>query len=119
MAALLRVNSGVGAGRVDKRKHREFEFFGQLYQTQGLAITLGFAHAEVAQTALFGVAPFLLAQHHTGRAIEPRQAANQTQIVGKVPVTMQFNKIGENQANVIQRVRALGVAGNFGDLPGA
>ena len=35
-----------------------------------------------------------------------------------MPVAMQFDKIGEYLADVVQRVGPLGMARNFGDLPG-
>ena len=34
-----------------------------------------------------------------------------------MPVAVHFDKVGEDFADVVQRVRALGVAGDLGDLP--
>ncbi len=119
LAALFGVDAGVGTGRVHEREHGQLEFFGRLHETQGLAVALGLAHAEVAHGALFGVAALLLAQHHAGVAIETRQAAHDRQVVRIVAVAVQFNEVGEDVAHVVERVGALGVAGNLGDLPRA
>ena len=118
LAAFFGVDTGIGAGRVHKGKHRQFEFLGGLHQPQCLAVPLGFTHAEVAQTTLLGVAPFLVAQHHTGGAVEAGQPAHDAQVVGKMPVAVQFDKVGEQLTHVVQCVRTLGVPGDLGDLPG-
>jgi len=108
---------GIGAGGVDKGEHRQPELLGQLHQAQRFAVALGARHAKVAQRALFGVAPFLLAQHHAGLAVEARQPADDALVVGKVAVAVQLDKMAKNFAHVIERVGALAVAGDLGHLP--
>ena len=60
----------------------------------------------------------MLAKHHAGRAIETGQAANNALVISKMPVAMHLDKMGEYLAQVIKRVGAFCMAGNFGDLPG-
>ena len=117
LPALFGVNAGVGARRVHEGEHREPELFGRLHEAQGLSITLGFAHAEVAQAPLACIATFLLPHHHAGGAIEAREPADDAQVVGKVAVSVQFDEVSEDVADVVQRVRALGMPRNLGDLP--
>ena len=59
-----------------------------------------------------------MAQHHAGRAVEAGQTADDAQVIGKMPVAVKLDKVGEYFVDVVQRVRALGVAGDLGDLPG-
>ena len=118
MAAFFGVYAGEGSRCIDKGEHRQFEFFSGFHQAQRFAVTLGAGHAEIARGALFGVTPFLLTQHHAGIAVETRQATDDAQVIRKMPVAVHFDKVGEDVADVVQRVRALGVAGDLGDLPG-
>ena len=104
---------------IHKGKDRQLEFFSCLHEAQRFAVALGLAHAKVTQSALFGVTPFLLAQHHTSLAIEAGQTAHDGQVICKVAVTVHLHKIGEDAVDVIESVRTLGVTRNFGDLPGA
>ena len=51
-------------------------------------------------------------------AAKARQAADDALVVGKVAVAVQLNEAGEQALDVVQRVGAVGVTGDFGDLPG-
>ena len=117
LATLLGIDTGESTGRIDKGEHGQFEFFCGFHQAQGFAVALRAGHAEVAQGALFGVAPFLVANHHAGLAIEAGQAADDGFIVGKVAITVHFHEIGKNFAHIVQGVRTIGMPGNFGNLP--
>jgi len=117
LAALFGVDAGVCARRVHKGEHGQLEFLSQLHQAQGLAVTLGLGHAEVAQPALFGVAAFLVTQQHAGLAVESSQAAHDGQIIGKVAVAVQLNEVGENLPHDVQGVGTVLVSGDLGDLP--
>ncbi len=55
--------------------------------------------------------------HHARLAIEARQAADDRQVVGKGAVAVQFVEIGKDLAHVVQRIGALGVAGDLRNLP--
>ena len=118
MAALFGIDARISTRCVDKGEQGQLELFGQLHQAQRLAVPFRFAHAEIAQAALFGIAAFLLTQHHARGAVETRQTTDDAQVIGKVAVAMQLDKVGEYFLNVVQRVGALGVPSNFGDLPG-
>ncbi len=118
LAALLGVDAGVGARRVHEGEHGQPEFLGRFHEAQGLAVALGAAHAEVAGGALLGVAPLLVAEHHAGMAVEAREAADDGEVVGEVPVTVHLDEVGEDLAHVVEGVGPLGVAGDLRDLPG-
>src|SRR5205814_8097965 len=75
LAALLGVDAGIGARRIDEGENRQRELLAELHQAQRLAIALGLRHAEVAGDLLFGIAPLLMADHHARRAAEAREAA--------------------------------------------
>ena len=119
LAALFGVDAGISAGRVHKGEHGQLELLGRLHQAQRLAVALGLAHAKVAHGAFFGVAALLVAHHHAGVAVEAGQATYDGEVVRIVAVTVQFHKVSEDVAHVVERVGTLGVAGNLGDLPGA
>ena len=118
LATFFSIDARIGTGCVDKGEDGDFEFLRGLHQTQGFAVALRAAHAKVARCAFFGVAAFLVSQHHAGVAIKARQATHNAQVIGKVAVAMQLHKVREDFVDVVQRVGALGVAGNLGDLPG-
>ena len=59
-----------------------------------------------------------MAQHHAGVAVEARQAADDAEVVGVVPVAVQFLEVGEDLVDVVQRVGALRMAGDLRHLPG-
>ncbi len=117
LPALFGIDAGISARGVHKGEHGQLEFLGGFHQAQGLAIALGPAHAKVAQGSLFGVAAFLVAQHHARRAVESGHAAHNALVVREVAVAVHLHKVGEDVVEVIQRVGPLGVARNFGDLP--
>ncbi|KAG1171022.1 hypothetical protein G6F35_017134 [Rhizopus arrhizus] len=58
-----------------------------------------------------------MADHHAGGAVEAREAADDGLVVGVHAVAVQFMEVGEHFAHVVQRVGALGVAGDKGRLP--
>jgi hypothetical protein len=59
-----------------------------------------------------------MTQNHTGGTVKTGQATHNGQVVGKVTVTVHFDKVSENFTDVIEGVGALRVACNFGNLPG-
>ena len=117
LTTLLSINPRKCPGCIHKSEDRQTEFFCCFHQTQGFAVALGLAHAKVAQGALFGVAPFLLANDHARVTIEARQAAHNGKVVGKVAIAVHLQKISEDFPYIVQRVRALGMAGDFRHLP--
>ena len=60
-----------------------------------------------------------MADHHAGLAIEARKAAHDRQVIGKRAVAVQFLEVGEDLADVVERVGPLRVARDLRDLPRA
>ena len=60
-----------------------------------------------------------MAEHHAGLSVEARQAADDALVVREGAVAMQLVEIGEQLVDIVQRVRALGVARDLRDLPRA
>ena len=52
------------------------------------------------------------------QALRSNQTAVDALTVRKMPVAVQFNEIGEDFMHIVQRVRALRMARDFGDAPG-
>ena len=75
LAALLGVDAGIGARRVDQRHDRQAEAVGQLHQADRLAIAFRVGHAEIVAHAALGVGALLVAEHDHRAAAEARQAA--------------------------------------------
>jgi hypothetical protein len=67
---------------------------------------------------LLGVAALLRANHQNLFAAEACHAADHRRVVAKGAVAVNLAEVGEDVLNVIQRVGALGVAGQFDALPG-
>ena len=119
LAALLGVDAGIGARRVDEGEHRQAELLGELHQAQRLAVALGLGHAEVARDLLLGVAPLLVADHHAGRAVEARQPADDRSVVREGAVAVQLLEMREEPLHVVERERALRMARDLRHLPGS
>ena len=116
--ALLGAEPGIGARRVDQRDDRRAELGGQLHQPERLAVALGMRHAEVALEVLLGVAALLVPDDHHRDAAEPRPAAHDRRVVHVEPVAVELDEVGEDGAEVVERVRAAGVAGDHDPLDG-
>ena len=109
---------GIGAGRVDERDDGLAELGRELHQPERLAVALGVRHAEVARDVLAGVAPLLVADHHHRLAVEAGEAAHDRLVVAEDAVAVQLDAVLEQQADEVERVRALRVPGDLGALPG-
>jgi hypothetical protein len=118
LAALLRRQRGVRARRVDEGDHRQAELLGLLHQAQRLAVPLRAGHPEAAVGVLLRVAPLLVADHHHRAAGEPGRAAHQGRVLGEEPVAVQLDELLEQRADVVEGVRALGVARELDPIPG-
>ena len=108
--------AGIGARRVDQGDDRGAELGGELHQPERLAVALGVGHAEVALEVLLGVAALLVADDHHGHAGQPGPAADHRGIVEVEAVAVQLDEVGEDGAEVVQRVGAAGVAGDHDPL---
>src|SRR6185369_17520095 len=73
----------------------------------------------VAIDARFDVAAFLMADDHHLFAGQTRHAADERGVVAKVAVTVELDPVGENTLYVIESVRTIRVASQFGASPRA
>ena len=117
LAALLGLDPGKGAGRVDQGHHRQAEPVGQLHQPDRLAIALGLGHAEIVLEPGGGVVAFLMADQHHPAAADPRQAADDRRVVGEIAVAGQRHEILDQPGDIILEMRPLGMARDLRLLP--
>ena len=64
-----------------------------------------------------GIASLLVADNHDRLTHKSCQAANDGMIIGKIPVAMKLFEVGEEMLDIIERVGALRMPGNLGNLP--
>src|SRR6267154_2713830 len=117
LAALLGVEAGVRALRIDKRKNRPAVFCGQLHYAQGFAIAFRLGLTEIAHQSLFGIAPLLVTDHRHGPPVKFRQAGDYSFVVAVATVAVHLKKISEQQSDEIQRIRALRMPRDLRALP--
>src|SRR5207247_145105 len=117
LPALLGADAGVRALRVDEGDHRPNAALGQREEADRLAVPLGARHAEVAQHALGGRAAPLLRDHHDGVAAKAREPAHDRAVLAEAAVTVQLDQVAAEDAQVIERRGAVGVAGELHALP--
>ena len=117
LAALLRLDAGKCARRVDQGHHRNPEPVGQLHQADRLAIALGLGHAEIVLEARGGVVALLMADQHHPAAVDPREAADDRGVVRKRAVAGQRQEIVGDAGDIILEMRPVGVARDLRLLP--
>jgi len=66
--------------------------FGQVDQTDDLAVSLGRRHTEVAEHFFFGVASLVLRDRNDPASAELCKAADDRMIVAKMPIAVQLVK---------------------------
>ncbi len=88
------------------------------HQAESLPVALGFRHAEIAVQLGLRVAAFLLPDDHDGPSLEEGEAADNRGIVGEGAVAVKLAEIRKEALDVIERVRALGMARELNALPG-
>ena len=98
-------------------KYRPAKLRRQLHDPQSLPVAFRLGLPEIAHQALLRVPPFLMSDDGYRPALKFRQPADNRLIVAKVPIAVQFHKIGEERSNVIQRVRPLRVPRDLRALP--
>ena len=116
--APMPLDAALGAGRVDEGEDRDRELLREPHQAQRLAVALGPRHAEVAEDLVVGVAPLLVADHHHALAVEACEAADDRGVVGERAVAVHLLEIRADGLHVVERIGALRMAGDLGDLPG-
>jgi len=118
LAALFGVDPGICAGRVDQGEYRAIKFLGEFHYPKRLAIALGFWHPEVAVLALLCRSAFLVTDNYTGLFVKARKARYHRRVIPKTPIPVYLKEAGKQQFNEVERVRAVGMAGEFHPLPG-
>ena len=73
--------------------------------------------AVVALVALLEVVPLLVADEHHAEVAQPREPGTQSAVVAKGTVAVQFHEVVEDELDVVQELRPLGMAGHFDALP--
>ena len=118
LAALFRLNAGIGAGRVDQRDDRHLEAVGELHDAHGLAVAVGHGHAKIVLEAGLGVGTLFLADHRDRRAAETGKTALDGLVLGKFAVAGERREIGEEACDEVEAMRPVGMAGDLRLLPG-
>lgn len=116
LAALLGADSRVGAGRIDEGDDRETEFFGDFHHPQGFPVAFGVGLAEVPFDSFPGGAAFLMADEGGGPALVKTESGDDGRVVGEAAVAVDFDKILNQVADVIQGIRPLGMAGDLDNV---
>ena len=70
-------------------------------------------HPEVAVEIVLGIAALLVTDDHDADAVEPRPSADDGRIVPVQPVAVQLDEVGEHGVDVVEWVRAAGMAGDL------
>src|SRR6476661_5270703 len=101
---LLGRNARISAGNVDEADERKTVPLRELHQTHRLSIALGIRHAEVALAAFLDVAALLVTHERDRASLEPAEADHQRVVVGAAAITVQFDPVVQEAADVVQRV---------------
>jgi hypothetical protein len=118
LATLLRVQAGIGARRVHEGDDRAAELGRELHDPERLAVALRLRHPEVPVDLLLGVAALLMSDHGHRAVLVAGEARDQGRIVTEAPVAVQLREVREQRADVVERVRAIGMTGHLCLLPG-
>ena len=114
---LLRGHAGVGAGNVDETDHREAVPVRELHRAHGLPVALGVRHPEVATRALLDVTALLIAHEHHRLPAEAAEARDHRGVVAMGQVAVELEPVLKQPLHVVERVRALRVAGELDGAP--
>src|ERR1700730_18265844 len=117
LSAFLSVQARVGPLRIDERKNRPAILRGQLHHTQRFAIALWFWLTEISHEPLFGIAALLMANNRHRPPVKFPKACDDRLVVAVSAVSVQFHKIGEQQADKIQRIWPLWMPRDLRALP--
>ncbi len=117
LTALFGVDAGVGSGCVEECEDGPPELVGHFHQAQRFSIALGLRHSEVAMELRFGVATFLLSDDHDRCTVEKGKSAGHGRIIAKRAIPMQFRKVCEDPADVIECVGPFGMTRKLHSFP--
>ena len=109
---------GYAAGVSTKTMIGPAELLGQPHRTQRFAIALGLRIPEVPEDLLLGVAAALVvADDEDRQALVGGGARHDRVIVGKPPIAMNLDEVGEQQARVFEDARTRRVPRDLDALP--
>ncbi len=100
LPTFFRANAAKGPRGIHEANHGTAEFFRLFHQTQGFAIAFRVGRAEIPTDPFFCRPPLFNADDGDGAALQERHAAHDGGVVGKSPVAVQFEEIGENVLNI-------------------
>ena len=105
------------ARRINQADNRQREFFGVAHHAHGFAVAFGVRHPEIAAHIFFGVVALLVADNHHTVFRHPPNATHQRLVIRLAAVAVQLEKIIAQHFHIIQRVRALRMAGDLHFIP--
>ena len=73
---------------------------------------------EIPEDVFLGVASFLRSDHHDRLSVQLGKTAHNRRVVGKSPVSVKFQKIGEYAFDIVKSVRTVRVTRQLNSLPG-
>ena len=117
LAALFRVDAGIGAGGIDQRQHGQAEALGQPHQSPRLAIPFRPPHAEIVLEPSLGIRAFFGAEHEDAAPAKATDAADNGGILGEDAVAGEWHEISDQPADVIEAMRPFGMSGHLNLLP--
>ena len=74
------------------------------------SIALGMHHSKISLNLFFSAPPFLLANKNDGTVAEPGQTADDSVIIRKCAISMQFVEFVKNLVDIVQSVGTQGMA---------
>src|SRR5215468_7567815 len=95
------------------------KFFGNVHDTERLAIALGMGHPKIAIHALLRVTRLLLTNDHDLFPMKPRHPTDDGRIIREGPISVDLAPIREDAFDVVERVRPLRVPGELRLFPRA
>ena len=119
LPALLRLDAGIRARRVDQRHHRQTELLRQLHLRQGLAISLRVGAAEVAGDLLLGGLAFLMPDDHHLVWADPAEPGDDGRVVAEAPIAVQLAEVSAHHFEVVGGLRPFGMPGHPHNVPRA
>ena len=117
LSVLLRGDARIRAGRVDERHEREPVALGELHRAHRLPVALRVRHPEVPVAPLGDVAALLVADERDRAAVERAEPGDDRVIVHPAAVAVELEPVVEDPLDVVERVRALLVAGELDRAP--
>ncbi len=107
LAALLRLDARIGAGRVDEGEDGKLEAVGKLHEADRLAVALGPGHAEIVADAGLRRGALLLAEDADRLAPKAAEAADDGLVLGKFAVAGERREILDQPGAVVRRNAAV------------